>query len=305
MKRFTLLLIPDANRAIVQTQFTRSFIVSLVLLVVTAICFIVIGITSTRSAYVNRIRQLNESLSEERQQAAIEIRTSSQTIDHLQREVTQLANKADTVEKKLQELEQLEYEIRSLTDASEKNSDSVSILEDKGDIGGASISLDHLDNQMNTLTDRMESIQILLSEMASIMKVTPSIWPTSTHTITSRFGVRRDPFTRKSALHNGIDIDGNSGDPIVSTADGTVIELGWDQSYGNYIVIEHTQELQSVYMHLQRILVEQDEAIEKGQQIGLMGSTGRSTGSHLHYEVHVDGSPVNPQPYLEMYNKEG
>ncbi|MDP9163300.1 MAG: M23 family metallopeptidase, partial [Pseudomonadota bacterium] len=117
---------------------------------------------------------------------------------------------------------------------------------------------------------------------------------------TSGFGVRADPFQARAAMHPGIDLAGPIGTPIYATADGTVLRAGWNSGgYGNLVEIDHGKGIATRYGHMSAILVSAGQHIVRGQQIGRMGSTGRSTGSHLHYEVRIDGRPVNPIPFMK------
>jgi len=127
---------------------------------------------------------------------------------------------------------------------------------------------------------------------------TPSIWPTGFRRITSNFGYRSDPFGGFNALHTGLDIAGDYGSPIQATADGIVELAGWDGGYGNSVVISHGNGLSTRYGHMSDIKVKVGQTVKKGETIGLMGSTGRSTGTHVHYEILKNGVPVNPISYL-------
>ncbi|HEX8937545.1 MAG TPA: M23 family metallopeptidase [Sphingomicrobium sp.] len=117
---------------------------------------------------------------------------------------------------------------------------------------------------------------------------------------TSGFGVRSDPFHAGAAMHPGIDLAGAYGTPIYATADGTVLRAGWNNGgYGNLVEIDHGRGITTRYGHMSAILVSAGQHITRGQQIGRMGSTGRSTGNHLHYEVRIDGRAVNPIPFMK------
>jgi len=119
-------------------------------------------------------------------------------------------------------------------------------------------------------------------------------------TFTSGFGVRSDPFHAGAAMHPGIDLSGSYGTPIYATADGTVLRAGWNSGgYGNLVEIDHGRGITTRYGHMSAILVSAGDHITRGQQIGRMGSTGRSTGNHLHYEVRIDGRAVNPIPFMK------
>jgi murein DD-endopeptidase MepM/ murein hydrolase activator NlpD len=128
----------------------------------------------------------------------------------------------------------------------------------------------------------------------------PSDKPVKTAAFTSGFGVRSDPFQARAAMHPGIDLAGAIGTPIYATADGVVLRAGWNSGgYGNLVEIDHGRGIATRYGHMSAVLVRAGEQVTRGQQIGRMGSTGRSTGSHLHYEVRIDGRPVNPVPFMK------
>ena len=128
----------------------------------------------------------------------------------------------------------------------------------------------------------------------------PSDKPVKTAAFTSGYGVRSDPFRGSAAMHAGIDLAGASGTPIYATADGMVTTAGWNSGgYGNLIKIDHGRGIETRYGHLSHIGVKPGQRIHRGELIGRMGSTGRSTGSHLHYEVRIDGRAVNPIPFMK------
>ena len=127
----------------------------------------------------------------------------------------------------------------------------------------------------------------------------PSMQPVEHVQLTSTFGVRADPFRGTAAMHAGVDIPGSIGTPIYATADGVISRAGVAGGYGNMVEINHGRGIATRYGHMSKILVAENTRVHRGQIIGLMGSTGRSTGSHLHYEVRVDGKAVNPIPFLQ------
>lgn len=117
---------------------------------------------------------------------------------------------------------------------------------------------------------------------------------------TSGFGVRSDPFRGRAALHPGVDLAAPLGTPVYATADGTVDRAEWNNGgYGNMVEIDHGHGIQTRYGHLSRYIVSDGQHVKRGQLIAYMGSTGRSTGSHLHYEVRLDGKAVNPIPFMQ------
>lgn len=126
----------------------------------------------------------------------------------------------------------------------------------------------------------------------------PSVQPVQKLQFTSNFGIRTDPFRGTAAMHSGVDIPGPTGTPIYATADGVVSHAGRQGGYGNMVEINHGKGIATRYGHLSRIIVADNTRVKRGQLIALMGSTGRSTGPHLHYEVRIDGHAVNPVPFL-------
>jgi len=127
----------------------------------------------------------------------------------------------------------------------------------------------------------------------------PSAQPVERLAFTSNYGVRADPFRGTAAMHAGVDIPGPTGTPIYATADGIIDRAERSGGYGNLVEINHGKGIQTRYGHLSKILVAPYTRVRRGQLIALMGSTGRSTGPHLHYEVRIDGHAVNPIPFLQ------
>ncbi|MDT9598071.1 M23 family metallopeptidase [Sphingosinicella rhizophila] len=130
----------------------------------------------------------------------------------------------------------------------------------------------------------------------------PSTEPVHGTAFTSGYGVRSDPFRGRAAMHAGIDLAGPIGTPIYATADGFVGRSQWVNGYGNLVELDHGRGIQTRYGHLSKSLVQEGQRVKRGDMIALMGSTGRSTGSHLHYEVRLDGKAVNPVPFMQSSN---
>jgi murein DD-endopeptidase MepM/ murein hydrolase activator NlpD len=138
-----------------------------------------------------------------------------------------------------------------------------------------------------------------LDNIASGAIAIPSEKPLKTAEFTSGFGSRDDPFRHGAAFHPGIDLAAPYGTPVYATADGTVLRAGWNSGgYGNLVEIDHGRGIVTRYGHMSKILVRAGQKVTRGQEVGEVGSTGRSTGNHLHYEVRIDNSPVNPIPFM-------
>ena len=136
-----------------------------------------------------------------------------------------------------------------------------------------------------------------LTKKKNLLASSPSIKPVS-GIITSSFGYRKSPFTGRRTFHSGLDISNRRGTKIVSTAVGKVVFAGRKTGYGNVVIIDHGYGKATKYAHLRDILVHKNQQVKRGEVIATLGNTGRSTGPHLHYEVLVNGTPVNPSKYI-------
>jgi len=126
---------------------------------------------------------------------------------------------------------------------------------------------------------------------------TPSIWP-ARGWVSSGFGYRLSPFTKEKELHRGLDICSRKGSPILAPADGVVTAIEYDPGYGKTVTINHGYGLNTLYAHLEKVLVKKGQVVRRHQEIAQVGDSGRTTGAHLHYEVHLNGVPVNPVRYI-------
>ena len=130
-----------------------------------------------------------------------------------------------------------------------------------------------------------------------------NLWeePLSSYTVTSGYGWRPDPFTGEPKFHRGIDLDANTGDTVEAARSGTVSFASWDNTgYGNLVIIDHGDGIETLYAHLSSISVNVGEQVNSNTKIGEVGSTGNSTGPHLHFEVHLNGVAQNPRDYVQF-----
>lgn len=161
---------------------------------------------------------------------------------------------------------------------------------------GAGIAAEGADRQFQQLFaswDRAAQRTVATTSIA-----VPSRTPLDNFRASSNYGMRSHPVTGGLRAHKGIDLAAPTGTPIYATADGLVSKAEWFSSYGNFIAIGHGGELETRFGHLSRMAVSAGQRVRKGDLIGYVGSTGRSTGPHLHYEVRVAGQAVDPTPYM-------
>jgi murein DD-endopeptidase MepM/ murein hydrolase activator NlpD len=247
-------------------------------------------------------------------------------IDELQTDLADLSEQAKKINTRMNDIEKLESQLKEMVGMDSKDSDKARVAsksenEDEGQFsmdggkGGEELPVTEeemdllvdqtmnvfrsLEDQIEWMKPELELTKEAVAKQQKLLAVTPTIWPTDSRRITSTFGIRKDPFTSRATYHAGLDIGGDTGDPIYAAADGTVIEAGYSGSHGNNVLIAHSNGLRTHYSHLSKILTEVGTKVSKGDIIAELGSTGRSTGPHLHYEVIINGEHVDPRPYLK------
>lgn len=167
----------------------------------------------------------------------------------------------------------------------------------RGGVGGPAAAPGSLDEQTASVSSRLSLLETQFSKRTVQIAETPTVWPVH-GVLNSGFGVRADPFTGAPARHEGLDISTARSEPVLATADGLVVHSGWAGEYGKAIEIRHGERYETLYGHLEKTLVAEGQRVKRGDRVGLVGSTGRSTAPHLHYEVRVEGHPVNPLEYV-------
>lgn len=323
-KRLTFLIIPDANRPVkrmkVAPLLLYSIPITFLLLIVIVLSLYVFHLKS-----IVRTHELNKQLHQ--QQSLLTVK--NQTIEDLETQLIDLSEQAKQVQSKIEQLKLLEKELNELRkkgaseDHSAKANDQVSGTSTGSDIGGEQNPVDEvkiaevnqdtrkslksLDQEIGTLSSRFKATKSsIIKETERLEKLhsTPCIWPVDKLSVTSPFGARIDPFTAKPTYHSGIDLDGETGDPVYATADGIVTDAGSDDTHGRNIQLKHSGGYRTRYLHLSKILVRKGDKVKQGEKIGLVGNTGRSTGSHLHYEVIFNNENIDPEPFLQFKRKE-
>jgi murein DD-endopeptidase MepM/ murein hydrolase activator NlpD len=158
--------------------------------------------------------------------------------------------------------------------------------------------LERLAREVNERSDQLGVLEALLVEDSANRKFLPTLLPVVDGWFSSNFGYRIDPFSGQQSFHEGIDFPAESGTAIVAAASGLVVEAGWHPQYGKIIEIDHGNGLVSRYAHASQLGVKEGDLVVRGQHIGAVGTTGRSTGPHLHFEVRLNGVPQNPVRFL-------
>ena len=296
---FTLMIIPRRKSAVTKISLSSNlvrclFIGSLLAVLVTLyVIYDYAGIKRDRTE-LSHLRQ--------------------QTVQQA-KEINDLAIKVDEFSDRMEEFRQFDQKLRILA-KNQVGRDKKNLL----GVGGSNnetIRLKELmdqDNeklvfsmhksigQLNEDADEREKsfseLLKFLHEQKSLLAATPSIWPVRGW-VTSEFGPRENPFASGNEFHKGIDIATRMGKEVIATADGLVIEAGYNADDGNMVRLDHGYGLSSSYLHLSKIAAKQGVRVKKGTVVGYVGDTGRSTGAHLHYAVFVNKVPVNPRKYLK------
>ncbi|MDF2837390.1 MAG: hypothetical protein K0Q63_3030 [Paenibacillus sp.] len=322
-KQFTFVIIPEANQSVRRIRL-RGYLLILVpsVIALISICAALFVILFSNSASV--IAKLEGRLDASASGYEQSLQGKNDRIATLEADLSALTAQAEQIETKMVEISQLEKQLQEIagiqaTDVTISSAESVPLGE--GGQGGEEIDLpatteeaslpadtkqqfDQLSAQIDELKPSLESTKAAILKYKQILDITPSIWPADNRKITSTFGIRRDPISGRSALHSGLDIGGNRGDPIYAAADGVVTLSERTYPQGNNIMIDHGRGIETRYLHLNERLANVGDKVKKGQLIGELGNTGRSTGPHLHYEVIVNGNHVDPMPYIREDREE-
>jgi murein DD-endopeptidase MepM/ murein hydrolase activator NlpD len=169
--------------------------------------------------------------------------------------------------------------------------------DEKGLVQQMRSDIERLQSEATSREESLSELEKLLEGKKDMLSHTPSIWPTMGW-VTSGFGFRTDPFTELSQMHEGIDISNRVGTAVIAPADGIISDTGNDLVHGKILVISHGFGMTTRYSHLSKIGVRVGEKVKRGNKVAEVGSTGRTTGPHLHYEVKLNGIPVNPMRYI-------
>ncbi|WP_159884710.1 M23 family metallopeptidase [Paenibacillus puerhi] len=322
--KLTFLIIPDANASVVRFKLSRGAVCCAVLAALavagTAVCLYARQLYATAATF-HRTHEL-DGKTVRLEQALL---SKNRRIEELQSEVLSLSKQAAQVRSRVEEMKKLEKDLQLLAprpsgEKAGSTSPPPSVPAFFG-MGGPSFpakpedirrlaadagrTFAWLELEMDRLAEGWTEARSKLLERQDRLRRTPSLWPTVSRVVTSPYGYRKDPFTRKLSFHRGIDIAGKLDDPIFAAAGGTVYTVGYDKLHGHHVIIEHAEGLRTWYMHLNHVAVAEGQQLDKGQTIGGLGTTGRSTGPHLHYEILREGKSTDPGKYLPGDNTEG
>ncbi|WP_025844612.1 M23 family metallopeptidase [Paenibacillus ehimensis] len=320
--KLTFVIIPEANGSVVRLKLSRAALWStifLMLLLIGTICILTIrSLHSTVAVSLKSVEMKGRTAQLEQ-----DLHRKNAAIEQLQNDIYALSKQAAEVQSQMERMKRLEQDLHKLAPGSAERrkpgGQPVSAAVGAGGMGGEAFPVTEgqthelaaamgarytaLHAEMKELASRLGQTKRQLQEKQERQQRTPDIWPTLSKIVTSPYGYRKDPFTKKLSFHRGIDIAGKLGDPVYAVAGGVVQSVGYDKLHGHNVVIEHDNKLRTWYMHLNRTQVYRGDRVDKGQTIGQLGTTGRSTGPHLHYEVLLSGKSTDPAPYMPSHNR--
>lgn len=296
-ERLTLMLIPHSEKKIFNFQisnFTISFFVIILIVIVT---FSILSLNDNEASQskISKLSSISKSRAGQivafKERATLTIQTFSQADQQIERLWNVVGQDDKKVPFPIYGKGGIDYTINA--EMQKKYGKNFSFPEEVKE-------LDTLNQKVLQTTDRLKRINTHFDNLKKVLRFTPSIWPIQGGGgfITSRFGPRPSPFTGLSDMHTGVDIAWWPGTPVRATADGEITGAGMMGGYGLCVTIKHKYGFLSRYAHLQSIKVGLSQDVQRGDQIGTMGNTGNTTGYHLHYEVILGTTPVNPEPYL-------
>ncbi len=169
--------------------------------------------------------------------------------------------------------------------------------DDKGLIQQMKVDVERLQSEATAQETSLSELEKVLQTKQEILAHTPSVWPVQGW-VTSDFGFRTNPFTGLTQMHEGIDISNRAGTIVIAPANGFISDIGNDWVHGKFLVISHGFGMTTRYSHLNKVLVKTGQKVKRGEKIAEVGTSGKTTGPHLHYEVRLNGIPVNPMRYI-------
>ncbi len=298
---FSLIIVPDSGNDVKYSSFNSQFLIAVFgsFIVSFLIClFFIIG-------YHVKLRQEQsyQTAIHENQQLRGKIRETEKTLETLSAKLENI-HKSDNAYRLYASMNTLDPDMyqagvggRVIFDHSEfEGLDDELLLR----MELITYSVTRIEHQTELGRKSLTEIQTQLRRNREIINNTPTIWPavTSRLYVTSNYGTRRHPITGRRHFHDAIDIGGRRGDRIIAAADGVVTWASWKGNLGNCVIIRHKYGYETLYAHLNGISVKTGQSVKKGETIGAMGSTGRTTGVHLHYSVYRNGQTINPRMLL-------
>jgi murein DD-endopeptidase MepM/ murein hydrolase activator NlpD len=256
-----------------------------------------LGARWSASARISELEITNATLQVENASYRAATGELADQISTLQTAVDQLGERAAVDPNASRAMEKLPVAIKSRAMGGMTGLSSASRAAFSPLVDGTDAALGVLSELLGVLGNRLDSVRDGVERRHALASATPSVWPVAGW-LTSSYGNRRDPITKGADFHPGLDISADYGQPVLATGDASVGSAGPNGAYGNMVMLDHGFGIVTKYGHLSRFNVRAGDQVKRGDVIGYVGSTGRSTGSHLHYEIWMNGRLTNPMTLL-------
>jgi len=287
-KRFTILVIPEGSHQVRRFGVRMNMIKGAAF----AAVILLLGLAGLMTDYVLTSFDRNEL-------ERLQVENLSQ-----REELHRLVVKLEDLRQEIVVLAQNDAKVRVMAKLSAPKGDSMvgvggpATQDDvKREFSDIQQRIDEVRRQIDLRRESQEEIQGILNDQRSLLAAKPVGWPVKGW-LTSSFGMRRDPFNGRRKMHEGLDIAARTGTAVVATADGIVSSVKTEPGYGKVVIVDHGYGYRTIYGHNSKYYVKVGQRVRRGERIAAVGNTGRSTGSHVHYEIRLNGVPVNPYKYL-------
>jgi murein DD-endopeptidase MepM/ murein hydrolase activator NlpD len=292
LKRYTVVLADRTTGVVRRFTIARMAVLLVFMSAVTLPVLIGLGARQRSQNEVGQLRAANARLQLENESYRAITGELTTQITSLRTAITELGDRANLDPATLHAVERLPGVVKSRAVGGARAVDSAADLLAIA-TGSPQGSFGVLKDLLGILESRLASVRTSVERREALAAATPSIWPAQGW-LSDGYGNRRDPFTGQPDFHPALDISADRGDRVYATAAGTVKTASYSGAYGNLVTIDHGFGLSTRYGHLMRFNVKPNQRVSRGDVIGYVGATGRATGNHLHFEVWVDGKPVNP-----------
>jgi murein DD-endopeptidase MepM/ murein hydrolase activator NlpD len=287
--KYTILVANRQNGAVRRFTVARRPVALVTLGILSLPVLMGLGARWSRQAEIDRLAQHGESLRLENESYRAATGELAAQISTLQSAITELGEDAQLDPAVKRAIDNLPALVRSRA----MGGGAAAIAPPVAALSSPDSTFGILRDLLGSLEARLETVRTGVEKQQALAAATPSIWPVVGY-LSSMFGNRADPFNGGPDFHSGLDIAANKGTPIRATADGTVESAGYAGNYGNAVVVRHGFGIATRYGHMSRIAARTGQTIRRGDVIGYVGSTGRATSAHLHYEILLNGQTINP-----------
>lgn len=300
-KTYSIVIIPNSNDSVRKYSLKAPFAKALIaLLFVFSISLTIYFINLSSNNQIEEVSK--EELQKQIQNLSLSLAEQNEALSASNNKIKEMQSSAAADKEKIKEFTKM-YEEIAKNYISKSNRGTTDKSKSSSQIGLDLIKLnsivEQLNKSFNTDEKLIDELKTTKDKIEEVVNAIPTLVPASGK-ISSPFGMRIHPIKKVNKIHEGVDISASSGDPILASASGIVEYSGYSNGYGYNVKINHNNGYHTIYAHASKLLVKNGEKVSKGQKIALVGSTGLSTGPHLHFEIRINNNPVDPTQYVNF-----